>query len=76
MTRRTLTLETYELCILHMLVGNRLAEVDNIVADGSKYKDRPDADALRQADANYRNDLNVLWDKLDKKLSQSYSEEE
>jgi hypothetical protein len=53
----TLDLQAYELDMLHMLVGNRLAEVDNARYQTSEY--------LRRADLNYRNDLSTLLDKLE-----------
>ena len=68
-------LNYYEVIILHMLVGNRLAEVDNIVADGDKYKNVPNPEATRMADENYRNDLSVLFNKIETTINAVKDEE-
>jgi hypothetical protein len=58
----TLDLQAYELDMLHMLVGNRLAEVDANLLDNARYQT---SEYLRRADLNYRNDLSALLDKLE-----------
>jgi hypothetical protein len=61
-----LTLQTYELRILQMLLANRIHDLDLFIADTDNYTKHGEmADAVHSADVRYRADLQRLYTTLD-----------